>query len=346
MSTTAPEYLTTLRTGLAEAVQQWADQSTSAWEQWTRAWQPVADAGADALGVPRLQPGSPPRVVTAAGAAARHDHGHHDHGHGVHPGHGHHHDHHGWEQRAGHRHEGCGCGEPQGHAEPHGHVEAYRHEGCGCAECRGHAEAHRHEGCGCGGHGRGCACGGREHAHGCCAGPCDCCVPEADVVVRARAGEVRVVPFRLHNPWRREREVTLEVGPWHACGGDALEVRARLEDTSLTLAPCEDRVVRLLVTATGSKAAGDTTTEHPGKPGQADPAQDERVRAAGDVGEEAVRQVSVLRGADVGSCSTAYADVRFEGCARPQRVALVVLPAECDPVDVGCGCGCCCEEHR
>ena len=155
-----------------------------------------------------------------------------------------------------------------------------------------------------------------------------------------------MVPFRLHNPWRREREVTLEVGPWHACGGDALEVRARLEDTSLTLAPCEDRVVRLLVTATGSKTSGDTTTEPPGKPGQADPAKDERARSAADVGEEAVRQASVLRGVDVDSCSTAYADVRFEGCARPQRVALVVLPAECDPVDVGCGCGCCCEGHR
>lgn len=345
MSTTAPEYLTTLRTGLAEAVQQWADQSTSAWEQWARAWQPVADAGADALGMPRIQPGSPPRVVPGAGASARHEHGP-----GAHPGHEHHHL--GWEQRAGHHHAGCACGECRGR-------EHARHEGCGCGDGRGHEhhghEHHGHEhaddhhvGCRCGdhGHGHGCACGGREHVHGCCAGPCDCCVPEADVVVRARAGEVRVVPFRLHNPWRREREVTLEVGPWHPCGGDQLEVRARLEDTSLTLAPCEDRVVRLLVTATGSKPAGDTATEHPGKPGQAGPAGPERERATADVAEEAVRQVSVLRGVDVDSCSTAYADVRFEGCARPQRVALVVLPAECDPVDVGCGCGCCDGGHR
>ena len=45
---------------------------------------------------------------------------------------------------------------------------------------------------------------------------------------------------------------------------------------------------------------------------------------------------------DVDSCVSAYADVRFEGCARPQRVAVVVLPAECDAVDVGCDCGCCC----
>ena len=182
-------------------------------------------------------------------------------------------------------------------------------------------------------------------------------MPDADVVVRARAGEVRVVPFRLHNPWRREREVTLEVGPWHACGGDDLDVRARLEETSLTLAPCEDRVVRLLVTTTGTRA-GDTGDQRPlpddpakdrapqQKPAKDEAGQEKPARATRQVETEAVEQVSVLRGGDVDSCSSAYADVRFEGCARPQRVALVVLPAECDPVDVGCGCGCCCEGHR
>ena len=44
MSTSAPEYLTTLRDGFADAVQQWMDQSTSAWDQWARhgrpAWRP------------------------------------------------------------------------------------------------------------------------------------------------------------------------------------------------------------------------------------------------------------------------------------------------------------------
>ena len=43
---------------------------------------------------------------------------------------------------------------------------------------------------------------------------CRCCIPDADVVLHARAGEQRVIPFLLRNPWRREREVTIAVGPW------------------------------------------------------------------------------------------------------------------------------------
>ena len=42
MSTTAPEYLTTLRDGFADAMQQWVDQSTTAWDQWSQAWSPAA----------------------------------------------------------------------------------------------------------------------------------------------------------------------------------------------------------------------------------------------------------------------------------------------------------------
>jgi hypothetical protein len=46
-------------------------------------------------------------------------------------------------------------------------------------------------------------------------------------------------------------------------------------------------------------------------------------------------------GCDVESCASAYADVRFEGCARPQRVAVVVHPAGCDALELPCDCGCC-----
>jgi hypothetical protein len=161
-------------------------------------------------------------------------------------------------------------------------------------------------------------------------------VPEADVVVRARAGEVRVVPFRLHNPWRREREVTLEVGPWHVCSGDGVEVRARLEETTVVLKPCEDRVVRLLMTATGTKDDGEQGGDKQGGDEKASPA-----KAARAAEREEQGLVLTRRGGDVGSCASAYADIRFEGCARPQRVAVVVLPADCDPVELGCDCGCC-----
>jgi len=152
----------------------------------------------------------------------------------------------------------------------------------------------RHDTCGCGCP-DGCGCGD----------PCACCVPQADVVVHTRAGERRVVAFALRNPRHREQEVTLEVGPWHLCGDEPVQVEARFDaDSPLTLAGCERRVVRLLVSAVAGKG-------------------DQRVPG------------------DVEACTSAYTDVRFEGCARPQRVAVVVHPAACDAVDVTCDCGCC-----
>lgn len=250
MSTTAPEYLTTLRDGMNEAMRQWVDQSSTAWDQWTRAWTPVAEAGATALGMPRAREGANTR------------------------------------REGRHHHE----------------------KDCGCREC------------------------------GCCRDTCDCCVPDADVVLTMRAGEVRVVPFRLRNPWRRERPVTIEVGPWHGCDGDGLEVRARLEETELVLRPCEDRVVRLLVTARGT--AQDDAKEAEGREADAKETKATRATKAEQAQPTDVRVVR--EGGDVDSCASAYADVRFEGCARPQRVAVVVLPADCDPVDVACDCGCCC----
>ncbi len=173
-----------------------------------------------------------------------------------------------------------------------------------------------------------------EQSGDCCADACDCCVPRADVVVRARAGERRLVPFTLRNPTRRERTVTLAVGPFHPCGGDELDLRAAfLEGESLTLAPCESVTVRLVLTVLPVQQKPDQpTTPDGGKtdPGKTDPAKS---AAAGDV----IR----ARLEDVTRCSTAYADVRFEGCGRPMRVAVVVLPAECDAVEVCCECGCC-----
>jgi len=333
MSTTAPEYLTSLRDGFADAVQQWVDQSTTAWDQWSRAWAPVAEAAG--LGMPGA-----PSAARGPGAQGGH---HHEPGH--HHEQGHHHEHcdheHGPGHQPGRRHDekGCGYGGPDG---VHDHGARHDHSGshdCGCGGCDGrHDHGGRHDHAAS--HDCGCACGD----------VCDCCVPAADVIVRARAGEVRVVPFRLHNPWRREREVTLEVGPWHGCEGDGLQIRAVLEEQKVVLAPCEDRVVRLLVSARGGDdegSSGTTDGESTGPGGTDDASGDPAVkqsRGAGTTDRESVDAVLAPRGRtkDVASCVSAYADVRFEGCARPQRVAVVVLPADCDPVDIGCDCGCCC----
>ncbi len=160
--------------------------------------------------------------------------------------------------------------------------------------------------------------GADDEARERCRDACDCCVPEADVVVHARAGEVRIVPFRLANRWRREREVTLAVGPWHVCGGPGLEIRGVLEEEKLVLAPCEDRVVRLMVSV-GGRDLTNTDTTNTG--GTSDQGRD--TTQAGDTNQ--------ARAGDVDECVSAYADVRFEGCSRPDRVAVVVSPADAIP---------------
>ena len=300
MSTTAPEYLTTLRDGFAEAVQQWVDQSTTAWDQWSQAWSPAAAA------VGLSMPGAP------AAAPGHHHKGGHHHG----------------EKGCGCGDSGSGCREHGGQHRHHGEKDERGHSGCGCGEGRAHSQA---DGC----------------HDSCCREACDCCVPEADVVVRARAGEVRVVPFRLHNTWRREREVSLEVGPWHICSGDGdLEIRAILEEDKIVLRPCEDRVVRLLISTRGANDDGSSSTrdKDPHDPAETVDAAGKTAKPTRTAGRKPVDVVveTRRRTTDVESCVSAYADVRFEGCARPLRVAVVVLPAECDAVDVGCDCGCCC----
>ncbi|MGO4600842.1 hypothetical protein [Terrabacter sp. 2YAF2] len=197
------------------------------------------------------------------------------------------------------------------HHDHHDHHEGDHH--CDHEDHHHHDHDHRHDhGCGCG-----------ESSCG-CHGACDCCEPDADVVVHTRVGERRILPLNLHNPWRRERDVNLEVGPWHVCCGDGVTVVAVLEEEQLTLQPCEDRVVRLVVgvTPTADNGTGDTggTGDVPGT-------------------QEGPGRVQLPH--DVAACSSAYADVRFEGAARPLRVAVVVSPAGCDPVEVGSDCGCC-----
>lgn len=159
--------------------------------------------------------------------------------------------------------------------------------------------------CGCG-----CEDERQTRADRCC-DPCACCVPEADVVLHTRAGERRMVPFDVANERHRERQVTLSVGEWVRCDGPEIAVKAALVPSGeLTLAACEHRLVRLAVQvsseSTGSAEKG------------------------GD------------RLPDIEACASGYVEVRFEGCARPVRVAVVVHPDRCDAVAVDCGCGCGC----
>jgi hypothetical protein len=42
-------------------------------------------------------------------------------------------------------------------------------------------------------------------------------------------------------------------------------------------------------------------------------------------------------------CEVSYADLRIKGCdLRSVRVAVSVLPRDCEAFTVDCGCSCCC----
>lgn len=186
---------------------------------------------------------------------------------------------------------------------------------------------HQHDGCPCG-----------------CGDTCECCVPDADVVVNLRAYERRVVPFLLRNERHRERTVTVGIGTWTDCG-DPLEVAARLvPEGEITLQPCEEQVVRLLVAAVPGAAKGDDPAKTP--VGTVAVRADSLLGAAAAGGRRGAATVDQPPGVvdlpDVPRCASAYTDVRFEGCAGPLRVAVVVHPLTCDAVDVDCGCDCCC----
>jgi len=174
------------------------------------------------------------------------------------------------------------------------------------------------------------------------------------VVLHARAGEQRVIPFLLRNPWRREREVTIAVGPWQVSDASRLEVRSVFDTgESLTLQPCEKRIVRLVVLVRGiCKDGQNPVSDIPGgqkpeakggKPPTGKTASPATTDPAAGVDADTLLAAAEGKrfGCDVESCASAYADVRFEGCARPQRVAVVVHPAICDAVELPCDCGCC-----
>jgi hypothetical protein len=149
----------------------------------------------------------------------------------------------------------------------------------------------------------------REHEERRCEDACTCCVPDAEIVVHARAGERRIVAFELHNSGRRAKEVRVGVGPWTPCSGPHLEVATEFDvPETITLEPCTSRPARMSLVIAGTEAK-----------------QDERSPAHGDVD----------------ACASAYTDVRFDGCARPIRVAVVVHPSRCDAYEITCDCGCC-----
>jgi hypothetical protein len=143
---------------------------------------------------------------------------------------------------------------------------------------------------------------------------CTCCIGDVDLAVYTRAGERRVVPVRIENTRRRERDVKLSVSDFTTRGGRAVPVNVSIAGAAdLTLAPCAEQEATLLVD----------------------------VSRAGDDGDE-LKEKPRGRLRDVDECVVALGDLRLEGCdVRPVRIAVAVVPRDCSPYEIECGCACC-----
>jgi hypothetical protein len=144
---------------------------------------------------------------------------------------------------------------------------------------------------------------------------CNCCVSSADLVVEARLGEQRIVPVIIENHWRRERDITLELSSWTQPSADVTVTGAVVTPTTLTLAPCGQTIVVLRIDVGPTAPAPDPAGNN--------------------------EQQRVLP--DVSRCEVSYADLRITGCdLRSIRIAVAVMPRDCDAYTVDCDCACCC----
>lgn len=184
----------------------------------------------------------------------------------------------------------------------------------------------------------------RPHAHGCSCGcspclpdpcACKCCVTDADLVVEMRFGERRIVPIIIKNPWRRERDIELELSSWTNIDPE-FQVRGEIAtEAAFKLAPCGQAEVVLLIGVAAEKAGADVVAGKPldTKP----PASKAAVHEQRQVGTPTRKMPDVTR------CEVAYADLRIKGCdMRSIRIAVAILPRTCDAFTVDCGCACCC----
>jgi hypothetical protein len=167
-----------------------------------------------------------------------------------------------------------------------------------------------------------------HHHHGCrrCGSDpcqCACCIGDVDFAVYSRLGEQRVIPIVLENERRRDKQITLELSGWTTRGGNVAPVETvLLEPKAFTLATCGEQKITLVVKVAASDGRNTGEPNPPQQPG------------GGDTGRTSQP--------DVDNCLVATADLRLVGCDhRPLRIAVAVLPRDCDPYTVPCGCTCC-----
>jgi hypothetical protein len=218
----------------------------------------------------------------------------------------------------------CGCG---GHHHDHDH-DHHDHD-------HGHHHDHDHDHHGHH-HDRDCGCGAVDSCR------CECCVEDADIVVYAHCGEIRVVPIEVENDTRKARDdVSLEISEVRTAGGRVLPwPTASSAKGPLTLDACSttrfDVRIRIDCPATDPASGQDDGKQPDDQP--ADQPQDAEAGSADEL-----RAFTRTRGTDLDECVVGYFTVRLGGCVtRPIVVAVAALPLSCDSYRTGCACTCCC----
>lgn len=155
---------------------------------------------------------------------------------------------------------------------------------------------------------------------------CRCCIHDADLVIQTYLGERRVVPLLIENSRRRERQISLQLSEFKTQDQSSFTASGQIAaPTTFVLEACREREVILVV---------QTTTAQPGFTFE----RGNDVPSTGANDQPADRREIP----DVEECRVLYADLQVEGCdIRPIRIALAVLPRDCDPFEIDCHCGCC-----
>jgi hypothetical protein len=171
---------------------------------------------------------------------------------------------------------------------------------------------------------------GRPHRHSCrrCGRDdceCYCCIGDVDLAVYSRVGEQRVIQIVIENERQRDKEVALELSEWTTRGGKAAPVQTvLLEPKKFTIPACGEQKVTLVIKVGVEGTDADKKNKEESQAGTSDKARN---------------QIPLP---DVDDCLTATADLRLVGCDnRPLRIAVAILPRDCDPYRVSCGCTCC-----
>jgi hypothetical protein len=232
---------------------------------------------------------------------------------------------HGFHREHGpHEHAHCDCG-----TRWHEHHDCEERD-CGCGRTRDRDGGfHRHDECDDCKH-------DHRRGHGRCRGHdcrCDCCIVDADIVVFAHCGEVRVVPIEVENDSRKIREnVEVQVSEVRSGGGKVLAWPTAIQPKGpLTLDPCSTTRLELMVQIACQS-----------EPANANPARSGGTR---NTSSDPFATLAAQReqGSDVDRCEVGYATIRLGGClVRPIVVAIAALPLGCDNYRVGCSCSCCC----